>query len=254
MSLLVNLKQLALVPKRLVDLFQPFLNLGYGVSFVVMMAGINQGLFFVPEDAVQGDAFRIIFFHVPLAVLSLGLYACVGFFSCIFLVWRIKAADLAANACTTTGLLATLLVLVTGSIWAKPTWGTWWVWDARLTSEFMLLCLYLGRVAIRSNVKPEFVAKEYAAWLACLGVLDLPIIHYSVHWWYTLHQGSTLLSFQTPSIAWVYLQPLLICLLGFCLWFACITLDWFCYYQKCAENACQVKSNQIKEKSWGLSI
>lgn len=179
------------------------------------------GLVFAPADYQQGDAFRIIYIHVPAAFLSLSLYAYMGFLAVLLLVWRIKLAGIMLNAIAQVGLTMTFLALITGSIWGKPMWGAFWVWDARLTSELVLFLLYAAILATHQAVPTKESADKMIAILCLVGLIDLPIIHYSVYWWNTLHQGSTLSVFAKPKIAASMLYPLLLTLLGFflfCLW------------------------------------
>lgn len=175
--------------------------------------GLIVGLFIAPPDYQQGDAYRIIFIHVPCAILSLSIYVGMAFCSVIYLIWRIKVADVIARTLAPIGLLFAFCALVTGSIWGKPMWGTWWIWDARLTSELILFFLYMGYLALYSALPNPQQAAKISAILACVGVVDIPIIHYSVVWWHTLHQGSTL-SFQNSHIDPSMLKPLLAMIIG----------------------------------------
>ena len=190
-------------------------------ALVTLLVGIVWGLAFTPPDYQQGDAFRIIYVHVPTAFLSMMLYAWMGFLAVLLLVWRIKIAGLLINIVAQIGLSMAFLALVTGSIWGKPMWGAWWVWDARLTSELILLLLYAAILATHYAIKDKEDGDKIIAILTLVGVLDLPIIHYSVYWWNTLHQGSTLSVFAKPKIDGSMLYPLLLTIVGFflyCLW------------------------------------
>lgn len=194
--------------------------LGLG-ALLFLTAGIIWGLVFAPPDYQQGDAFRIIYVHVPSAFLSMALYGWMGFLAVLLLVWRIKMAGLMLGLIAQSGASMAFLALVTGSIWGKPMWGTWWVWDARLTSELILLLLYLAILATKSAFQNKEQGDKVVAILILVGLLDLPIIHYSVYWWNTLHQGATLSVFAKPKIDISMLYPLLFCLLGFslyCFW------------------------------------
>ena len=175
-----------------------------------------------------------------MAIYSLVLYFLLVLCTLIARGAGIKMADHYALALGFVGTITTVLALVTGAIWAKPTWGTWWVWDARLTSEFILLLLYLGYLACRLGIQPENVSLELSAWIAYLGCLDLPLIHYSVNWWYTLHQGSTVLHFTAPKMPWVMLYPLLLSLFGYALLLAAMTLHtaWLVLYQHINYRSC----------------
>lgn len=185
---------------------------------LTLLPGLVWGLFFAPPDYQQGDAFRIIYIHVPAAFLSMSLYAWMAFLAVLLLVWRIKLAGLMLSVVAQLGAVMAFLALATGSIWGKPMWGAWWVWDARLTSELILLLLYIAILAIRSAFSDSERGDRVIAILTLVGLVDLPIIHYSVYWWNTLHQGSTLSVFAKPKIAAPMLYPLLLSLLGFTLY------------------------------------
>ena len=181
-------------------------------AFILFAVGLVWGLAFAPTDYQQGDSFRIIYVHVPAAAFSMGAYMGMAIAGGIGLIWRIKLAALVSKNCAPIGAAFTFLALATGSLWGKPMWGTWWVWDARLTSELILLFLYLGYMALQEAIEDRETASKAAAVLALVGVVNIPIIHYSVEWWYTLHQGSTIFKFDKPSIAPEMLWPLLIML------------------------------------------
>lgn len=186
-----------------------------------LLIGVIWGLVFAPPDYQQGDAFRIIYIHVPAAFLSMTLYALMAFCALLLLVWQIKLAGVIMGATVGIGASMAFCALVTGSIWGKPMWGTWWTWDARLTSELILLLLYLAILAVLSSFRDYRKKDKMAAILILIGLVDLPIIHYSVYWWNTLHQGATLSLMSRPKIALPMLYPLLLTLLGFglfCLW------------------------------------
>jgi heme exporter protein C len=190
------------------------------LSLILLTLGLLYGTFWAPIDYQQQDAYKIIYYHVPAAMISLSIYAFIGICSIIFLIWRIKLYDIIAKVSTPIGAIFTLVALVTGSIWGKPMWGTWWVWDARLTSELILLFLYLGLLSLRTTFNSDQKSAVACAILACIGLIDLPIIHYSVYWWNTLHQKATILQFAKPSIAPQMLTPLLIMIIGvYCFYF-----------------------------------
>ncbi|MCH9636928.1 heme ABC transporter permease [Candidatus Rickettsiella isopodorum] len=177
--------------------------------------GAVGGLYLAPADYQQGDAFRIIYVHVPSAFLSLFIYFIMAIFAGISLIFRIKLAELIVSGSVFLGAWFTFLALFTGSVWAKPMWGVWWVWDARLTSELILLFLYLGVIALRSAMPERHMAAQNTAILLILGLANLPIIHYSVYWWNTLHQGATI-HFLSPSlIERSMLYPLLAMIVAF---------------------------------------
>jgi heme exporter protein C len=187
-------------------------------ALLVLSVGLCWGLAFAPADYQQGDAFRIIYIHVPCAFLSMALFAGMGFLALLLLVWRIKLAGILLQVCAQTGACMTFLALLTGSIWGKPMWGTWWVWDARLTSELILLFLYAAILATSNAYKNKEQSDKMIAILTLVGLVDLPIIHYSVYWWNTLHQGATLSIFSKPKIDPSMLYPLLLTLVGFSLY------------------------------------
>jgi len=167
------------------------------------------GLLLAPADYQQGDAYRIIFIHVPSAWMSMFIYAVMGVASFIALVWRIKLAEVVAMQSAPIGAAFTFITLVTGSLWGKPMWGTWWTWDARLTSELVLLFLYLGVIGLYHAFEDRRQGARAAGFLAIIGVINVPIVHFSVNWWNTLHQGSTVNVFGQSKMAWDMLWPLL---------------------------------------------
>lgn len=171
--------------------------------------GLIGGLMLAPADYQQGDAFRIIYLHVPSAFLSMFIYMVMASAALVQTVWRIKLADMIIDASATIGAWFTFLALVTGSLWGKPMWGTWWIWDARLTSELILLFLYLAFIALKSAIPEPNNASRAGNILLLVGMVNIPIIHYSVYWWNTLHQGATLSKFAKPAIASSMLYPLL---------------------------------------------
>ena len=185
----------------------------------LLVAGLYGGLIKAPTDYQQGDSYRIIFIHVPAAWMSLFTYVVMAGAAAVGLIWRMKLADVIVASAAPIGAAFTLLALVTGSIWGKPMWGAWWVWDARLTSELVLLFLYLGMIALRAAIDDQRSAARACAILAIVGVINIPIIHYSVEWWNTLHQGPTVSKLDTPSIHLSMLIPLLIMALAFKLYF-----------------------------------
>jgi heme exporter protein C len=190
------------------------------VATVLIVVGTYWGLVRAPADYQQGDGFRILYVHAPAAWLSLSTYVVMATAAAIGLIWRIKLAHAAAAACAPVGAAFTFLALATGSIWGKPMWGTWWVWDARLTSELILLFLYLGYLAFRSSFDDLQRADRASAILAIVGVINVPIIHYSVEWWTTLHQPASVTRLGKPTIELSMLIPLFIMLVGYQLYFA----------------------------------
>lgn len=196
------------------------------IGFSVLAAGLGVigmliGFGIAPTDAQQGDAYRIIFLHVPTAWLSMVIYIAMAFWAGVGLVFNTRLASMLAQALAPTGALMTFIALWTGALWGKPTWGTWWVWDARLTSELILLFLYLGFLSLHAAIDDERRADRATAVLALVGVVNVPIIYFSVQWWNTLHQGTTV-DFLDParsSIAPAMLWPLLVMALATHLYF-----------------------------------
>jgi heme exporter protein C len=196
-----------------------------GAAFIVVtLAGLYYGLVKAPPDYQQGDSYRIMFVHVPAAWMSMFIYMVMAGAGAVGLVWHIKLAEVISISSATVGAAFTFLALVTGSIWGKPMWGTWWVWDARLTSELVLLFLYLGVIALYNAIDDKRTAARAVAILALVGVVNIPIIHYSVEWWNTLHQGPTVTKFDKPSIHLSMLIPLLLMAVSFKLYYAMVVL------------------------------
>ena len=206
---------------RLVDKLLPWFA---GLTVVSLLVGMVWGLAFAPSDYQQGDSYRFIYIHVPAAIFSMGAYFGMAICGAIALIWQIKTAEWALPAIAPVGAAMTAIALFTGAIWGKPMWGTWWVWDARLTSELILLFLYVGVMALYAAFDDARTGAKAASILAIVGVVNLPIIHYSVEWWNTLHQGATITKLERPSIATSMLWPLLISLLGFMLLTATLVL------------------------------
>ena len=191
---------------------------------LLFIIGMGWGLVYAPADYQQGESFRIIYVHVPSAWMSLFVYMVLAGAGAIGLVWKIKVADAVARSSAPLGAAFTFLALVTGSLWGKPMWGAWWVWDARLTSELILLFLYLGYMALQSAIEDRRMAARAGAVLALIGVVNIPIIHYSVEWWSTLHQGPTISKLDAPSIHISMLIPLLIMVVAFMCYYAFVVL------------------------------
>ena len=183
------------------------------------------GLYRAPADYQQGDGFRILYVHAPSAWMSMFTYVVMAVAAGVGLIWRIKLAHGAAAACAPIGASFTFLALATGSIWGKPMWGTWWVWDARLTSELLLLFLYLGYMALRASFDDTQRADRASAILAIVGVVNVPIVKYSVVWWNSLHQGPSISKIAAPSIEGSMLWPLLVMLLAFALYVGAVVCD-----------------------------
>ncbi|MBR9728706.1 heme ABC transporter permease [Shewanella intestini] len=194
------------------------------LAIALIGVGTTWGLLFAPTDYQQGESYRIIFIHVPAASMSMMAYVSMAIASFIGLVWQIKAADWAAASIAPIGAVITFIALVTGSTWGKPMWGTWWVWDARLTSELVLLFLYLGVIALYASFEDKVLAARAAGILAIVGVINVPIIKYSVDWWSSLHQPATIKITEKSSMPMEMLMPLLINIFGFGVMIATITL------------------------------
>jgi heme exporter protein C len=185
------------------------------LAVLLCAAGLYIGFFVAPTDAQQGDAYRIIFIHVPAAWMSMFLYLVMGFWSGVGLVLNTRLSSMVATALAPTGALFTFIALWTGALWGKPTWGTWWVWDARLTSELILLFLYIGFMALQAAIDDPRRADKAGAVLALVGVINIPIIYFSVKWWSTLHQGASVSMKSAPTMATTMLLGMLVMALGF---------------------------------------
>lgn len=194
-------------------------------AIALLVVGAYGGLVLAPEDYQQRDAFRIIYVHVPSASLSLMVYTIMAVAAAIGLIWRMKLAHAVAAACAPVGAWFTVLALATGSIWGRPMWGTWWEWDPRLTSELILLFLYLGYMALRASFEDTQRADRASAVLAIVGVVNVPIVKYSVVWWNSLHQAPSISKLDAPSIDLSMLWPLLLMIAAFVLYFAAVLCD-----------------------------
>ena len=193
-------------------------------GLALILVGLYLGLFVAPPDYQQGESFRIMYVHVPAAWMAMFSYAGLAVSSAVYLIWRHGVADVTAKAIAPAGAAFTAIALVTGSLWGQPMWGTWWVWDARLTSVLLLFFLYLGYMVLRDAFDaPERGAKA-AAILAVVGVVNLPIIKFSVDWWNTLHQGASVIRAGGPSMDREFLIPLLIMAVAFSLLFLTLHL------------------------------
>ncbi|HEX5339838.1 MAG TPA: heme ABC transporter permease [Gammaproteobacteria bacterium] len=190
------------------------------ITAILLAIGLYGGLWLAPPDYQQGDGFRIIYIHVPSAWMSMFGYAFMAIAAGIGLIWRMKLASAVAAAAAPLGASFTFLALVTGSLWGKPMWGTYWVWDARLTSELILLFLYFGFIALNRAFSEQRSGDRASAILALVGLVNVPIIHYSVQWWNTLHQGPTVFVGTHSDISMRMLVPLLVMIAAFMLYFA----------------------------------
>lgn len=195
---------------RLVPLF-------YVTAAMLAVAGIYIGFFVAPTDAQQGEAYRIIFIHVPAAWMSMFIYVVMAMWAGIGLAFNTRLSSMMASALAPTGALMTFIALWTGALWGKPMWGTWWVWDARLTSELILLFLYIGFMSLQASIDDPRRADKAGAVIALVGVINVPIIYFSVKWWNTLHQGASVSLTRSPSMATTMLTGMLIMVFAF--WF-----------------------------------
>lgn len=181
-----------------------------GAAMLLFVAGLHVGLVVAPTDAQQGEVYRILFLHVPAAWMSMFIYLVMAGYAVFALVWHTRLSSMMASALAPTGALFTFIALWTGAWWGKPTWGTWWAWDARLTSELILLFLYLGYLALENAIDDARRAERACAVLVLVGVVNIPIIYFSVQWWNTLHQGATIRLTAAPSIDATMLAGLLL--------------------------------------------
>jgi heme exporter protein C len=197
----------------------------FGAGAVAVLAvGLVWSLAIAPPDYQQGESVRIMFIHVPAAWMSLSVYLFIAVASAVALVWRHPLAEIAAQAAAPVGAAFTLVCLATGSLWGRPMWGTWWVWDARLTSVLVLFFLYLGYIALVNAFDDRDRGARAGSLLALVGVVNLPIIKFSVDWWNTLHQPASVVRIGGPSIALSMLLPLLVMAVGFMLLFCWLLL------------------------------
>lgn len=206
---------------RLADAVAPWTG---WLAAVFLAAGLFSALFLTPADYQQGQTIKIMYVHVPSAWMAMFVYTCVAMASAMALIWRHPVADLAAHAASPVGAAFTFLALVTGALWGQPMWGTWWVWDARLTSVLVLFFLYLGHMAIANAFEDPARGRRAAAILALVGFVNVPVIKFSVDWWNTLHQPASVTRLDTPAIHWSMLWPLLVMATGFLLFFITVLL------------------------------
>ncbi len=206
---------------RFANAVLPWLIASWLITFTI---GLYWSLWIAPPDYQQGEGYRIIFVHVPAAWMSLFVYTSMTIVGVIGLIWNFKLSSVYIRCAAPLGVLFTFLTLVTGSIWGKPMWGTWWEWDARLTSELILLFIYIGFIALQNSFQDNPTRNQVNAILLIIGFINIPIIHYSVDWWTSLHQPASILKFSKPSIHPSMLKPLLLMMLSFKLFFATIIL------------------------------
>jgi heme exporter protein C len=187
----------------------------WAIALPTGLLGLYVGFLVAPTDFQQGEAYRIIFIHVPAAWMSMLIYLALTFWAVWGWMLNARTASMYARALAPTGALFTFVTLWTGALWGKPTWGTWWVWDARLTSEFILLLLYLGYIALTEAIDDARRAAHAGALLTLIGVVNIPVIYFSVHWWNTLHQGATISLTATPKMAGTMLTGMLLLTVSF---------------------------------------
>jgi heme exporter protein C len=195
-----------------------------GAALLTMVVALVGGLVFAPPDYQQKDAFRMVYVHAPSAWLSLMIYSTMAVSAAVGLIWRMKVAHAAAAACAPVGAWFTVVALGTGMLWGKPMWGAYWVWDPRLTSELVLLFLYLGYMGLRAGIEDPTKADKASGVLAVVGVVNVPIIKFSVNWWNSLHQTPTVMQMGKPKMDGEMLWPLLLMFLAFALYFIAVLL------------------------------
>ena len=192
-----------------------------GISAIsFLMLGLYWGLILAPPDYKQGDVFRILYIHVPSAIMGESIFIFMAFCGFINVIWRAKISGMMIKSAAPIGMSFVLLTLLTGSIWGKPTWGTWWVWDARLTSTLILFFIYMALIGLHSTIDDKTKADRAVSILAIVGVAIIPVIKKSVDWWQTLHQPSTFTLTSAPSMSAEMYQPLLLCVIAFYIVFA----------------------------------
>lgn len=191
---------------------------------LLIAAALYGGLVLAPPDYQQGEGFRILYVHAPSAWLSVMIYGVMASAAAVGLIWRMKVAHAVAASCAGVGAWFTAVSLLTGMLWGKPMWGTYWVWDPRLAAQLILLFLYLGYMGLRAGIDDLGRADKASAVLAIVGVVNIPIIRYSVEWWNSIHQAPSVMKMERPSMPFDMLAPLLMMLLGFTLYFAAVLL------------------------------
>jgi len=207
-----------LFPNKILSINNKIVTYSGIVMFLVIVVGLIFALFVSPPDYIQGDAVRIMYVHVPSSLISLGCFGFIGVMSICSLIFKIKIFPFIARSLAPIGFLFTLISIVTGSLWGKPTWGTWWVWDARLTSMLILLVFYLAYISIWKLVSDFEKANKISSVIGIMGSFNLPIIKYSVDWWSTLHQSSSITFTSAPTIHYSMLIPLAIMFTGMVLY------------------------------------
>ena len=201
-------------PNKIFSINSKFINTLISFMIFIIFLGLIYALFISPQDHIQGDSVRIMYVHVPSSFIALGSFALIGIASILNLIFKIKFMPLIAKSLAPIGIIFTLISIVTGSLWGKPTWGVWWAWDARLTSMLILFCFYLAYIFTWKFVKNFEQANKISSIIGIVGLINLPVIKYSVDWWNTLHQSSSITLTSAPTIHHTMLIPLLIMLIG----------------------------------------
>ena len=201
-------------PNKIFSISNKFINTLIISMIFIIFLGLIYALFISPQDHIQGDSVRIMYVHVPSSFIALGSFALIGTASILNLIFKIKFMPLIAKSLAPIGIIFTLISIVTGSLWGKPTWGVWWAWDARLTSMLILFCFYLAYIFTWKFVKNFEQANKISSIIGIVGLINLPVIKYSVDWWSTLHQSSSITLTSAPTIHHTMLVPLLIMLVG----------------------------------------
>ena len=201
-------------PNKIFSINSKFINTLISFMIFIIFLGLIYALFISPQDHIQGDSVRIMYVHVPSSFIALGSFALIGIASILNLIFKIKFMPLIAKSLAPIGIIFTLISIVTGSLWGKPTWGVWWAWDARLTSMLILFCFYLAYIFTWKFVKNFEKANKISSIIGIVGLINLHVIKYSVDWWNTLHQSSSITLTSAPTIHHTMLVPLLIMLIG----------------------------------------
>ena len=202
-------------PGKILSLDNKWINILLILMIFIIFTGLIYALFISPPDYIQGDTVRIMYVHVPASFISLGCFAIIGTASILNLIFKARFMSLIAKSLAPAGIIFTIISIVTGSLWGKPTWGVWWVWDARLTSMLILFCFYAAYILTWKFINNFEKANKISSIIAIIGLLNLPVIKYSVDWWNTLHQPSSITLTSAPTIHYKMLIPLIIMLLGF---------------------------------------
>lgn len=216
----------------------------FSLGMILFLIGIALGLAVAPEDYQQGNSVRIIYVHVPAAMLAQSCYLAIGIAGIVAIVWQMKMAPIFIKAVAPLGALMALLALLSGAIWGKPTWGTWWVWDARLTSVLILFLMYMGIIAIQNSFDDVILSDKAAAIIGIVGLINLPIIKYSVEWWNSLHQPATFSIGEKPPMPAEMWGPLLLSVLGL----YCIIAGLSCWRMQTELLIRERRSNWVKKE------